>query len=188
MTKKRMFTVVLAAVVLVIVGYFSFNEMSIERRIMEGEFYESNTERASEILTFSIHPKDYMGDIKGDLGERRLLMEKYDTKVYLEPIKNQGAYLWIDWSFENNWWKQTGTCFTYRAIVYENEKRLYSSVSPIFEAVDQDGNRVNEDWGGGGSTYSYGFRIKKQVFENCERINVRLSNFNKVNYKFRFNQ
>lgn len=60
---------------------------------------------------------------------------------------------------------------------------MYSDANPNFEAVDHDGNRVNEDWGGGCSTYIYGFRIKKQIFDNCKSINVKLSDFNIVNYQ-----
>lgn len=159
-----------------------FNKESMEKRIISGEFYKSNTEKALEVLEFSINPKDYINYKGKVLGKKLLLMEEYDTKVYLESIKSQGDDLWIEWSFENNWWKKSGTCFTYRAIVFKNGQRLYSDANPNFEAVDQDGNRVNEDWGGG-STYTYGFRIKKNVFENCKSINVKLSDFNTVSYR-----
>lgn len=183
MQKKRMSIIVLLVFIVAILGYNIFNEESMGRRIILGNFYESSTKKASEVLEFSINPKDYIW-YKGDkLGERRLLMEKYDTKVYLEPILNQEDHLWINWTFENNWWKKSGTCFTYTDIRFEDGKRIYSNANPKFEAVDQDGNRVNDGWGGGGSTYTFGFHIEKQIFENCESINVKLSDFNIVNYR-----
>lgn len=186
MKKKGIVAITIVIFIVTVVGYQLFNKESVERRIVEGICYESNTEKALEVLEFSIDPIDYTGYKGEDLGERRLIMQKYDTKVYLEPIINQGDSLWIGWSFDNNWWKKSGTCFTYRDILFENGKRSYSSVNTNFVAIDQDGNRVNEDWGGGGSTYSYGFRIEKPVFENCKSINIKLSNFNVLNYQISF--
>jgi hypothetical protein len=184
--RKGMIAITIVIFIVIAMGYKLFNKESIERRILEGIYYESNTEKASDVLEFSINPKDYAGYKGKNLGERRLIMQKYDTKVYLEPILNQGDSLWIGWSFDNNWWRKSGTCFTYRDIIFESGKRLYSSVNTNFEAADQDGNRVNEDWGGGGSTYNYGFRIEKQVFENCKSINIKLSDFNILNYQINF--
>ena len=183
MRKKGMVIIGLIFIITVMLGYMLLSKETIERRIISGNVYKSSTEKASEVIEFSINPKDYI-EYKGkELGKRRLLMEKYDTKVYLEPIKNQGEDLWVEWSFENNWWKKSGACFTYRDIIIENGKRLYSHANPNFEAIDQKGNRVNEDWGGGGSTYTYGFRIKKKAFDDCETIKVKLSDFNVVTYQ-----
>ena len=187
MKKKTLAITAYIIFILVLVGFWLLNDEAMERRIISGKFYESSTEEAAEVLEFSINPKDYLGYKGEKLGERQLLMEKYDTKVYLEPIKSRGDDLWVNWSFENNWWKASGTCFTFRKIIYENGERLYSDANPSFSVVDENGNRVNEDWGGGGSTYNYGFRIERQVFEDCKSINVKLSKFNIVNYKISLN-
>lgn len=182
--KRAILIIMVVASIMGILLYSAFNWEAVERRIVEGRFYETQTVKAKEVLAFSIYPKeDYAYKV---LGGRKLLMEKYDSKIFLEPLIDQGESYWVSWSFDNRWDLGEGECFTFREIRYENGKKLYSSANPIFEAFDQNGNRVNGSWGGGGSTYNYGFSLDKDIFEKADRIDIKFSNFNLMKYKAKF--
>lgn len=157
----------------------------MERRIVSNSFlYTTTTSKTDEVLAFTIIPSDYLKQSVS--GQRKLLVKKYDSEVYLEPLIDYGDEYWIGWSFDNNWYKSEGTCFTFRSLLEDaNGNRLYTDANPNFQAVNENGQRINGSWGGGGSTYNYGFHVSKENYTKSERIDVKLEGFNLMNYKSR---
>ncbi|EGW36916.1 hypothetical protein [Desulfosporosinus sp. OT] len=159
---------------------------SIERRIVSNTLlYTATTSKAADVLDFIIIPNNYIK--QSELGQRKLLMKKYDSEVYLEPLKDMGDEYWISWSFDNNWDKQEGTCFTFRSLQEPdlNGNRLYSDANTKFQAVNENGQSIHGSWGGGGSTYNYGFNVNKEIFNSSKQIKVKLEGFNLMHYKLK---
>jgi hypothetical protein len=153
----------------------------MERRIVSNAFlYTADTYKTDEVLVFTIIPNDYLK--QSELGQRKLLMDMYDSKVYLEPLVAKGDKYWIGWSFDNNRYKREGTVFTFRSLL---DNGLYTDSNPNFQAVNEDGRSIHGSYGGGGSTYTYGFDISKENFNKSKRINIRLEGFNLMHYKLR---
>lgn len=105
--------------ILILISFFlivNLGEESMESRIVSNDFlYTTTTYKADEVLAFTIIPNDYLKQSK--LGQRRLLMDTYDSKVYLEPLIDNGDEYWVGWSFDNNWYKREGTVFTFRSLL-----------------------------------------------------------------------
>lgn len=176
---KRLF----AISILIFISFFlivNLSAESMERRIVSNTFlYTTTTSKADEVLAFTIIPSDYLE--QSELGQRELLMKEYDSEVYLEPLIDKGDEYWIGWSFDNNWYKREGTCFTFRSLLEDtNGNRLYTNPDSNLQAVNENGS-----WGGGGSTYKYGFNISKESFNESKRIDIRLDGFNLMHYKLR---
>ena len=139
----------------------------MERIIVSNTLYNTTTTKADEVLAFTIIPGDYLK--QSESGQRKLLMKKYDSEVYLEPLRDKDDEYWISWSFDNNWYKREGTCFTFRSLLEDtNGNRLYTDANPHFQAVNENGQSIHGSWGGGGSTYNYGFNVSKENFNKSE--------------------
>lgn len=174
--------------ILIIIIYLLFTNLgveSMERRIVSNAFlYTTTTSKADDVLAFTIIPSDYLKQTES--GQRKLLMKKYDSKVYLEPLIDKDDEYWIGWSFDNNWYKREGICYTFRNLrVDTNGNRLYTDANPIFQAINEKGESIHGSWGGGGSTYNYGFNISKENFNESKRIEIKLEGFNLMHYKLR---
>ena len=157
----------------------------MERRIVSNTLYTTTTSKADEVLAFTIIPSDYLK--QSESGQRKLLIKKYDSAVYLEPLRDKGDEYWIGWSFDNNWYKRKGTCFTFRSLQEPdtNGNRIYADANPNFQAVNENGQSIHGSWGGGGSTYNYGFNVSKENFNESERIDIKLEGFNLMYYKLK---
>ena len=153
----------------------------MERRIVSDTLlYNTTTSKTDDVLAFSIIPSDYLK--QSELRQRKLLMKKYDSEIYLELLIDKGDEYWIGCSFDNNWHKIEGTVFTFRSLL-DNE--LYTDANPKFQAINEVGQRINGSWGGGGSTYNYGFNISKENFNKSKQIDIKLEGFNLMYYKLR---
>lgn len=125
--------------ILILISFFLITKLSaesMERRIVSNTFlYTTTTSKADDVLAFTIIPSDYQK--QSELGQRKLLIENYDSEVYLEPLMDKGDEYWIGWSFDNSWYKREGTCFTFRSLVEgTNGNRLYTVANPNFQAVN----------------------------------------------------
>ena len=174
--------------ILILFGFFLIMNLraeTMESRIASNIFYNTTTSKADDILIFTIIPGNYLK--QSELGPRKLLMKKYDSEVYLEPLKDMGDEDWISWSFDNNWYKREGTVFTFRSLLEPDSfgNRHYSDANPNFQAVNENGQSIHGSWGGGGSTYNYGFNVSKENFNKSERIDVKLEGFNIMHYKLK---
>jgi len=174
--------------VLILSSFFLITNLSaesMERRIVSNTFlYTTTTYKADEVVAFTIIPSDYLK--QSELGQRKLLMKKYDSEVSLEPLMVKGDEYWIGWSFDDNWYKREGTCFTFRSLLEDtNGNRLYTDANPNLQAVNENGQSIHGSWGGGGSTYNYGFNVSKEMFNESKRIDIKLEGFNLMHYKLR---
>jgi len=174
--------------ILILISLFLITNLSaesMERRIFSNTFlYTTTTSKADEALAFTIIPRDYLK--QSELGQRKLLMKKYDSEVYLEPLIDKSDEYWIGWSFDNSWYKGEGTCFTFRSLLEDtNGNRLYTNANPNLQAVNENGQSIHGSWGGGGSTYNFGFNVSKEMFNESKRIDIKSEGFNLMHYKFR---
>ncbi|WFD08701.1 hypothetical protein [Tepidibacter hydrothermalis] len=185
MTKKLILLVTILTLVILVAYLQYFNDEKIEDTIMTSDSYKTVFTKVDDVINFSINTKDYSIDNGKDIDIRKLIYEKYDCKVYLDKILNQEEKLWIHITFENDWNYKQGKGLTFKNIYYKNGEKICGFDSSELKVTDSKGDKIHASYGGGGSTYYYGFHIEKEDFQNNYILNVKLKGFNLVTYELK---